>query len=76
LKKMPAMEGGRGAISGRPGPIICATGRLRRAFAIGFLILFGFIGIFTYIGFVLRRAAAGAVDDGLGLRLLSSSCRR
>jgi predicted MFS family arabinose efflux permease len=27
--------------------------RLRRAFAIGFLILFGFIGIFTYIGFVL-----------------------
>ena len=27
--------------------------RLRRAFAIGFLILFGFIGTFTYIGFVL-----------------------
>jgi len=26
---------------------------LRRAFAIGFLILFGFIGTFTYIGFVL-----------------------
>lgn len=28
-------------------------GLLRRAFAIGFLILFGFIGTFTYIGFVL-----------------------
>jgi predicted MFS family arabinose efflux permease len=27
--------------------------KLRRAFAIGFLILFGFIGTFTYIGFVL-----------------------
>ena len=27
--------------------------RLRRAFAIGFLILFGFIGTFTYVGFVL-----------------------
>lgn len=30
-----------------------ATPRLRRAFAIGFLILFGFIGTFTYVGFVL-----------------------
>ena len=29
--------------------------RLRRAFAIGFLILFGFIGTFTYVGFVLMR---------------------
>ena len=28
---------------------------LRRTFAIGFLILFGFIGIFTYVGFVLMR---------------------
>jgi MFS transporter, YNFM family, putative membrane transport protein len=27
--------------------------KLRRAFAVGFLILFGFIGTFTYIGFVL-----------------------
>lgn len=27
--------------------------KLRRAFAIGFLILFGFIGTFTYVGFVL-----------------------
>lgn len=30
-----------------------ADPRLRRAFAIGFLILFGFIGTFTYVGFVL-----------------------
>jgi YNFM family putative membrane transporter len=30
-----------------------ADQRLRRAFAIGFLILFGFIGTFTYVGFVL-----------------------
>lgn len=30
-----------------------AEPRLRRAFAIGFLILFGFIGTFTYVGFVL-----------------------
>lgn len=28
---------------------------LRRAFAIGFLILFGFIGVFTYVGFVLMQ---------------------
>jgi predicted MFS family arabinose efflux permease len=30
-----------------------ADRKLRRAFAVGFLILFGFIGTFTYIGFVL-----------------------
>jgi len=30
-----------------------ADRRLRRAFGIGFLILFGFIGTFTYVGFVL-----------------------
>jgi MFS transporter, YNFM family, putative membrane transport protein len=30
-----------------------ADPRLGRAFAIGFLILFGFIGVFTYVGFVL-----------------------
>lgn len=28
---------------------------LRRTFAIGFLILFGFIGVFTYVGFVLMK---------------------
>lgn len=28
---------------------------LRRTFAIGFLILFGFIGVFTYVGFLLMK---------------------
>ena len=52
-----AADGGdrtsRAAASGRPGPTISRDPQLRRAFAIGFLILFGFIGTFTYIGFVL-----------------------
>ena len=40
-------------------PLLVAVARasadpaLRRTFAIGFLILFGFIGVFTYVGFVL-----------------------
>jgi YNFM family putative membrane transporter len=32
------------------------NGRLRAAFAIGFCILFAFIGTFTYVNFVLVRA--------------------
>ena len=36
---------------------------LRRTFAIGFLILFGFIGVFTYVGFVLMRPPHAPVDD-------------
>ena len=41
--------------------------RLRRAFAIGFLILFGFIGTFTYVGFVLMRPPLGLSMMALGL---------
>jgi YNFM family putative membrane transporter len=41
--------------------------RLRRAFAIGFLILFGFIGTFTYIGFVLMRPPLALSMTALGL---------
>ena len=41
--------------------------RLRRAFAIGFLILFGFIGTFTYVGFVLMRPPLALSMTALGL---------
>ena len=44
--------------------------RLRASFAIGFLILFAFIGTFTYVNFVLVRRAAFAGADGARLRLL------
>jgi predicted MFS family arabinose efflux permease len=40
--------------------------RLRRAFAIGFLILFGFIGTFTYVGFVLMRPPLALSMTALG----------
>lgn len=40
---------------------------LRRAFAIGFLILFGFIGTFTYVGFVLMRPPFALSMMALGL---------
>ncbi len=43
---------------------------LRRSFAIGFLILFGFIGIFTYVGFVLMRPPHGLSMGALGLVFL------
>jgi predicted MFS family arabinose efflux permease len=43
---------------------------LRRAFAIGFLILFGFIGTFTYVGFVLMRPPLGLSMMALGLVFL------
>jgi len=44
--------------------------RLRRAFAIGFLILFGFIGTFTYVGFVLMRPPLALSMMALGLVFL------
>lgn len=44
-----------------------ADPRLRRAFAIGFLILFGFIGTFTYVGFVLMRPPLDLSMMALGL---------
>jgi predicted MFS family arabinose efflux permease len=43
---------------------------LRRTFAIGFLILFGFIGVFTYVGFVLMRAPHALSMTALGLVFL------
>lgn len=43
---------------------------LRRTFAIGFLILFGFIGVFTYVGFVLMRPPHMLSMSALGLVFL------
>jgi MFS transporter, YNFM family, putative membrane transport protein len=43
---------------------------LRRTFAVGFLILFGFIGVFTYVGFVLMRPPHALSMTTLGLVFL------
>ena len=43
---------------------------LRRTFAIGFLILFGFIGVFTYVGFALMRPPFALSMTALGLVFL------
>lgn len=43
---------------------------LRRTFAIGFLILFGFIGVFTYVGFVLMRPPYALSMGALGVVFL------
>jgi predicted MFS family arabinose efflux permease len=43
---------------------------LRRTFAIGFLILFGFIGVFTYVGFVLSGPPHALSMSELGLVFL------
>ena len=43
---------------------------LRRTYAIGFLILFGFIGVFTYVGFVLMEAPHALSMTALGLVFL------
>ena len=43
---------------------------LRRTFAIGFLILFGFIGVFTYVGFVLMDPPHALSMTALGLVFL------
>jgi len=40
---------------------------LRSAFAIGFIILFAFIGVFTYVNFVLAKAPIGLSPMALGL---------
>lgn len=47
-----------------------ADPELRRTFAIGFLILFGFIGVFTYVGFVLMRPPHALSMGALGLVFL------
>jgi MFS transporter, YNFM family, putative membrane transport protein len=46
------------------------TPALRRAFAVGFLILFGFIGVFTYVGFVLAAPPFALSMRALGLVFL------
>ena len=43
---------------------------LRLTFAVGFLILFGFIGVFTYVGFVLMRPPHALTMTALGLVFL------
>jgi MFS transporter, YNFM family, putative membrane transport protein len=43
---------------------------LRRTFAIGFLILFGFIGVFTYVGFILMDPPYALSMTALGLVFL------
>lgn len=43
---------------------------LRRTFAIGFLILFAFIGVFTYVGFLLMRPPYALSMSALGLVFL------
>jgi MFS transporter, YNFM family, putative membrane transport protein len=43
-----------------------ADARLRGAFAIGFLILFSFIGVFTYVNFLLARAPFNLPPATLG----------
>ena len=43
-----------------------ANARLRAAFAIGFFVLFAFIGTFTYVNFVLVRAPLGLSMMALG----------
>jgi MFS transporter, YNFM family, putative membrane transport protein len=69
LARTPAMA----PIGGAQRPIVSAwrahlaDPRLRRAFAIGFLILFGFIGTFTYVGFVLMRPPLALSMMALGL---------
>jgi predicted MFS family arabinose efflux permease len=47
-----------------------AEPELRRTFAIGFLILFGFIGVFTYVGFVLMKPPHALSMTALGLVFL------
>ncbi len=47
-----------------------ADSALRRIFAIGFLILFGFIGVFTYVGFVLMKPPHALSMTALGLVFL------
>lgn len=47
-----------------------ADPELRKTFTIGFLILFGFIGVFTYVGFVLMRPPYALSMTALGLVFL------
>ena len=44
--------------------------RLRRCYAVGFLILFAFIGVFSYVGFVLAQPPVALSMTALGLVFL------
>lgn len=44
--------------------------RLRRCYAIGFLILFAFIGVFTYVGFVLAKPPLSVSMRSIGVIFL------
>jgi predicted MFS family arabinose efflux permease len=60
-----------GAASGARAPLAVMAGHLRNkclrtSFAIGFLILFAFIGVFTYVNFVLARAPIALSPMALG----------
>ncbi len=67
LNSMPRM-----AMATRPPSPLAAWGehlrnpQLRSAFALGFLILFAFIGIFTYVNFVLAGEPIGLSSMSLG----------
>lgn len=69
----PAMMTSMGGMAGAPMRgtaawlLHLANPRLRAAFAIGFLILFAFIGTFTYVNFVLVRDPLGLSAMSLGL---------
>jgi predicted MFS family arabinose efflux permease len=56
-----------GATSGLAWKAHLANGELRSCFAIGFLILFVFIGTFTYVNFQLTGAPIGLSPMALGL---------
>lgn len=69
LKSMTPMDGG--GLSARSPFASWAfhlkNGALRSCFGIGFLILFAFIGTFTYVNFVLARAPLSLSPMSLGL---------
>ncbi len=65
----PEAMGGRGRFW-TPWLTHLADPALRRTFAIGFLILFGFIGVFTYVGFVLMQPPLALSMTALGLVFL------
>ena len=63
---MAAVAGPRSARRSRSGRSICAIAPLRASFGIGFLILFAFIGTFTYVNFVLVREPLALSRMALG----------
>src|SRR3712207_3985721 len=69
LHRTPPMPGAAPFESGEPAPARSEHLRnppLRAAFAIGFCILFAFIGTFTYVNFALAREPFGLTMMGLG----------